>query len=135
IDISIIPVPDSGSNGSTGRGATAGGSSSNGGTGLLDSIRSGVTNKLCQQQQRQSGSGGGGNSSLFTLVKPQPVSLIGPGNGNEPTAGKPIHCQWDQCTFMCDQNYKLRTHIRQVHEKVRPYLCDWPGCYGAYKTR
>lgn len=48
---------------------------------------------------------------------------------------KPIHCEWDNCTFMCDQNYKLRTHIRQVHEKVRPYLCDWPGCFGAYKTR
>lgn len=48
---------------------------------------------------------------------------------------KPIRCPVDSCAFTCDQNYKLRTHNRQVHEKVRPYHCDWPGCFGAYKTR
>lgn len=64
------------------------------------------------------------NSSIHQSTKQHPI------NNN-----KPIKCDWDNCTFMCDQNYKLRTHIRQVHEKVRPYLCDWPGCFGAYKTR
>ena len=84
------------------------------------------------------------NSALFKQTQAQKAHLLAVqqqqlSGGNhkiiQKPSEKPIHCEWDNCNFQCDQNYKLRTHIRQVHEKVRPYLCDWPGCFGAYKTR
>ncbi|KAF7490580.1 Zinc finger protein [Sarcoptes scabiei] len=105
---------------------------------------------LNQQSQRQMNSSintsskmniaNNNNTSNSINSQPSPttysrISSSNQSNKQQPPVNKPIKCEWENCVFMCDQNYKLRTHIRQVHEKVRPYLCDWPGCFGAYKTR
>lgn len=132
LDITIIPVngdavpaTSAASLMSGGRRRTAGPNSSRSG-----SCRSAGHQQLYREAQAT-------KAHLLELQEQANSSVNGKGNHKliSKTAEKPIHCEWETCSFQCDQNYKLRTHIRQVHEKVRPYLCDWPGCYGAYKTR
>lgn len=128
LDISIIPLNKTASpDHSTGSGEPK--------YAMLFKDEHGTTAKLVTKSS-VTRSGSIGNSAIAMSTKTIAANIV----NKQPVLGsvksdKPIRCLWDNCTFQCDQNYKLRTHIRQVHEKVRPYLCDWPGCFGAYKTR
>ncbi|XP_054159562.1 zinc finger protein 62-like [Oppia nitens] len=44
-----------------------------------------------------------------------------------------LMCPYDGCTVTVKSAYNLKQHINNIHLKLKPYPCDWPGCeYSAF---